>query len=206
MNDCRTFVICVEEWDMEVGNVMMKKPMLGKLNQQGHNIDHVLKRKVLGMTGVTADEKVEEGTGDSIMKTDNKSISHKEMSNLGKTNQRSYSDYEQYVSFGYGNKCISTKRIGWGLGSRDYDGLWDWLWKLGILEKVKVFLWKVCHNVIPTARALAGRGVSISTLCQKCNVEVEDLNHVLFDGPIAKRVWELTGLKGLIDEFRQMGE
>lgn len=43
--------------------------------------------------------------------------------------------------------------------------VWKNLWKLKIPSKIKIFYWKVLHEIIPTNRNLSKRGVSSSSIC-----------------------------------------
>lgn len=41
----------------------------------------------------------------------------------------------------------------------DHGTLWDWIWKLKIPPKIRNFVWRVCHEIIPTRVALMRRQV-----------------------------------------------
>ena len=70
------------------------------------------------------------------------------------------------------------------------DGRW-WrtLWSLHIPSKVKIFIWRVWHNILPVQTSLQRRGIVTPTLCTRCNEEPENLLHALLHCPAAMEVW-----------------
>ena len=65
--------------------------------------------------------------------------------------------------------------------------------------KVQNFLWRVSRNVLPSASALVGKHVDMSTLCCWCHMYVEDTFHVLFVCGYAQAVWQDLRLQHLLD-------
>ena len=59
----------------------------------------------------------------------------------------------------------------------------SWVWKLDTYPKVKNFLWKICHDGLPTKARLSEKHVSVPLACDACNNPFEDLNHFLFKCP-----------------------
>lgn len=68
------------------------------------------------------------------------------------------------------------------------------IWKLEILPKIQHFLWKVVSGALPTYMQLCSRGVNTDPICQRCCVEEETINHVLFLCPHAQATWRCSGL------------
>lgn len=68
------------------------------------------------------------------------------------------------------------------------------IWKLDILPKIQHFLWKVLSGALPTYVQLCSRGVNIDPICQRCCLEEETINHVLFLCPHAFAIWRYSGL------------
>lgn len=64
-------------------------------------------------------------------------------------------------------------------GDNEVNVQWEWIWKSKIPPKIKLFLWKIAHKIIPTKSFLAHRGLNIKTKCSWCDLEVEDLDHML---------------------------
>lgn len=76
----------------------------------------------------------------------------------------------------------------------EQPGRFNWetnIWKLGTSPKLKMFVWKVARNALPTGFALSTRGMLDGLACQRCG-EVEDGVHLFFNCPFAKRVWALA--------------
>lgn len=56
---------------------------------------------------------------------------------------------------------------------------WKDLWKLKVIPRVRLFLWKVCNNSLPTRVNLCKRGVHNDPLCLLCGEEQESSDHLL---------------------------
>ncbi|KAF7836787.1 uncharacterized protein G2W53_011646 [Senna tora] len=66
---------------------------------------------------------------------------------------------------------------------------WKRLWKLPILSRYKLFLWRVCWGIIPTIETLENRGMSINEPCIMCKGAPEDVFHALVDCPELQYMW-----------------
>lgn len=64
--------------------------------------------------------------------------------------------------------------------------------------KIRNFLWRVCHNVLPTVANLAEKWVQIDEVCSWCHTQVETAVHVLFECEFAREVWEAVGLLNVV--------
>ncbi|XP_012837512.1 PREDICTED: uncharacterized protein LOC105958055 [Erythranthe guttata] len=64
----------------------------------------------------------------------------------------------------------SDKRSSGGNGSNiDVDSCkWNIIWNLEVPPKVKVFLWRLCSNILPANKSLCGRKVILSPFCGRC--------------------------------------
>lgn len=67
--------------------------------------------------------------------------------------------------------------------------VWKACWRLQIPNAVKMFLWKACHNLLPTKANLLRKKVVDNALCPICLREVETIEHILWDCPSASDVW-----------------
>ncbi|KAK6125261.1 hypothetical protein DH2020_041005 [Rehmannia glutinosa] len=65
--------------------------------------------------------------------------------------------------------------------SGNNSNLWCWLWALSIPNKVKIFLWRCFHGILPTKEALMRKGVQIDGLCTRCGLGLETNEHVVRD-------------------------
>ncbi|KAL5769659.1 hypothetical protein ACOSP7_013813 [Xanthoceras sorbifolium] len=57
---------------------------------------------------------------------------------------------------------------------------WRFLWKLQLPPKIKHFLWKICHNCIPSFANLAARHIAVDPLCRFCHQAAEVPSHALW--------------------------
>ncbi|XP_004309882.1 PREDICTED: putative ribonuclease H protein At1g65750-like [Fragaria vesca subsp. vesca] len=66
---------------------------------------------------------------------------------------------------------------------------WDFIWKLQVPPKVKIFLWTLIHDRLLTNKARVRRGLAIDALCPRCNFPLESLDHLFKDCTISTRIW-----------------
>lgn len=88
---------------------------------------------------------------------------------------------------------------------------WEKLWKLKIHERLKLFLWRVKSNVIPTREVIANRLGLQDRSCSLCEVEVESALHIskechcirslAFASKWGCRIdsWEISCIENLVD-------
>jgi hypothetical protein len=67
--------------------------------------------------------------------------------------------------------------------------LWRCLWKLKIPNAEKNFLWRACHEILPTKASLFRRKITEDALCPICTLEEETCFHILWSCPSARDVW-----------------
>lgn len=65
------------------------------------------------------------------------------------------------------------------------------IWRCKIRASVKIFVWKILHNIVPTKSLLAKRGITIVHSCSWCGFVNEDLNHLLWTCPLANTFWSI---------------
>lgn len=46
---------------------------------------------------------------------------------------------------------------------------WEWIWKLNIPNKIKIFFWRALKNSLPVCTLLQRRGVDIINVCPVCD-------------------------------------
>ncbi|KAL9671576.1 hypothetical protein QQ045_009146 [Rhodiola kirilowii] len=66
---------------------------------------------------------------------------------------------------------------------------WSRLWRVKVQPKVKVFMWRVYHNALPTADNLLKRGCQPSLLCPVCGKHPESISHLLLYCDWARELW-----------------
>ncbi|XP_048496584.1 uncharacterized protein LOC125495798 [Beta vulgaris subsp. vulgaris] len=64
------------------------------------------------------------------------------------------------------------------------------LWRLNIMPKWKIFIWKLWQNCLPTGANLARRGITMSATCPICLDDHEDSWHLFCLCPLALEAWE----------------
>ncbi|GJZ48376.1 reverse transcriptase [Tanacetum coccineum] len=65
------------------------------------------------------------------------------------------------------------------------------IWKAKVHIKVKLFVWRVWKNYVPTIDNLQARGLNLASVsCTHCRHIGEDVIHVLFKCPQSKEVWD----------------
>uniref|UniRef100_A0A2N9FDK7 Reverse transcriptase domain-containing protein n=1 Tax=Fagus sylvatica TaxID=28930 RepID=A0A2N9FDK7_FAGSY len=72
----------------------------------------------------------------------------------------------------------------------DPDPLWKKIWGARVPVKIRSFLWRACHESLPTKLGLYKRKVIPTPLCDLCQDHCEDGLHALWTCPIVKQIWE----------------
>ena len=94
------------------------------------------------------------------------------------------------------NDSTSLSRHG---GSRPHP-VWRKIWSLRLPGKIKIFLWRCLHNVIPYFFILANRHIGSISQCPICKAGAEDIKHALFNCMRAKAVWTAIGIERVIHD------
>ena len=68
----------------------------------------------------------------------------------------------------------------------------NWIWKLDVMPKIRIFLWQLCHNALPTRAALLHKGIYIDPVCPACLLDVEDIEHLFVGCHMVKKTWDLA--------------
>ena len=67
---------------------------------------------------------------------------------------------------------------------------WERLWKVDVPSKLKIFLWRLAQQSVPTADVLHHRNMSTTTRCGLCGSE-DSWQHSLLHCTVARCVWAL---------------
>jgi hypothetical protein len=86
-------------------------------------------------------------------------------------------------------KDRTERNRGVGSTSSAPSSVWKKIWDMQMPNSIKMFLWRACHNILPTKVSLQKRGIVLDPLCQFCQLECEMSNHILLDCILAKDVW-----------------
>ncbi|KAL5762916.1 hypothetical protein ACOSP7_019180 [Xanthoceras sorbifolium] len=116
-------------------------------------------------------------------------------SDLFKSIQPSSSDFsangEYSVKSGY--RVAAQEKLSLKGSSSCPDSKW-WLalWNLNIPPKIKIFIWRVCHNAIPSLCNLCSRKIVVDPCCSRCGDAPESSAHALFWCNSVRPIWEST--------------
>jgi len=69
---------------------------------------------------------------------------------------------------------------------------YHWIWRLDVAPKIKVFLWQLCHNSLPSRGTLLRRGLQLDPVCPVCNADIEDTDHLFVSCPMVQQVWGMA--------------
>jgi hypothetical protein len=73
--------------------------------------------------------------------------------------------------------------------------VWRQIWKLKLPNAEKNFLWRACHDILPTQEKLFRRKISVDPLCPLCGLVTETSFHVLWDCSSVRDVWSMCERK-----------
>ncbi|KAH9685475.1 reverse transcriptase domain-containing protein [Citrus sinensis] len=88
--------------------------------------------------------------------------------------------------------AMRIKHPDWPSSSSSNLGQWNVIWSLELPEKIKIFMWKVARNFLPTAENLWRRKMLQEPTCPRCKMKKEDINHAIMVCKVAKEMWKLT--------------
>ena len=79
------------------------------------------------------------------------------------------------------------KKVDWAESSSGSGGsrVWAAIWKLQIPNKIKVFRWRACHDILPTRRNLKKKWILMDELCLLCALSQESIFHALWECTVA---------------------
>ena len=67
--------------------------------------------------------------------------------------------------------------------------VWKVLWKLKVPNKIKVFGWRTCCNILPTRVNLVHKKIIQDNRCEVCKFEAETGIHAIWNCGAAQDVW-----------------
>lgn len=77
------------------------------------------------------------------------------------------------------------------LDSSSHNRVRDWWKTLPISSKIKVFMWRVYNDCLPTRNNLSKKGIELISLCPICSKYRETTDHSLFRCKRAKQIWKM---------------
>jgi hypothetical protein len=88
-------------------------------------------------------------------------------------------------------------------GTSALNPVWKTVWQLKLPSKIKIFLWRALHGIIPLKSILANRHVGTSGQCHVCLLAAKDVKHLLFQCDMARDLWRTLRLLNVVDEVIQ---
>lgn len=58
------------------------------------------------------------------------------------------------------------------------EPIWRLIWKCKVPPRIKTFLWKFQHKVMPTKSLLQHKGINVNPICSWCGSALEEQNHL----------------------------
>jgi hypothetical protein len=85
-------------------------------------------------------------------------------------------------------KEMESWKIATGSSTRGGSDFWKRLWALPVPNVEKIFLWRACHDILPTRENLHKRKIIEEPSCPVCGLEVESRLHILWSCELTKDV------------------
>lgn len=73
------------------------------------------------------------------------------------------------------------------------DTLWNLVWRAPVQQRIRAFLWLVCHDRLLGNENRVKRRLSDDSKCYICNHPSESVLHILRDCPAARSIWRKVG-------------
>lgn len=72
------------------------------------------------------------------------------------------------------------------------DAIRSKIWTVKASKKLKHFMWQSVARCVPVRDRLVERHCGADRSCPRCGAEEETVNHLLFECPSARQIWELS--------------
>jgi len=87
-------------------------------------------------------------------------------------------------------KVLQQRTLGECSSLANYSDIWKVIWSLRVPNLVKVFMWRACHNLLPTNLYLFKQKVVDSNLCPCC--EKEELLFMPYGSALVRRMYGIV--------------
>ncbi|CAN0886781.1 hypothetical protein LINGRAHAP2_LOCUS15440, partial [Linum grandiflorum] len=103
------------------------------------------------------------------------------------------------VSSGYRLSQASRVPIPSTIGPMLVDShLWAKVWSSPIQPKLKIFIWKFFHNILPLREALARHSIDVILNCPVCGQDVGTVHHLFQRCVVAQQLGNLMGCQSFL--------
>lgn len=99
------------------------------------------------------------------------------------------------------SKSIQNRRGRLLVGESSGENNFNWfncVWSFNVQNKIKLFIWHACSNILPCGDIMFKRKVVNHNLCPYCGLETETIFHALWTYKNAKSIWKLAHSSGLL--------
>ena len=70
--------------------------------------------------------------------------------------------------------------------------IWKIVWSARVSPKVRLFMWRLINNIIPSNGNLKGRGLQVEDVCSVCGESGESFVHLFFGCRVSMSVWNIS--------------
>lgn len=75
------------------------------------------------------------------------------------------------------------------------SGAWKFLWGLNVKHKIKHFVWKCLHRILPVNEVITSRTAKGDGKCYCCGEQIETLDHMMFFCQHARLIWKAAPIQ-----------
>lgn len=86
---------------------------------------------------------------------------------------------------------MSSKSAEPSAGQEGADKWWNFLWRAKIPNKVKLNMWRMFHNILPSNVNLHKKKIDVNHMCLICGIKNEDVSHTIFRCRRANELWSV---------------
>ncbi|KAA3479552.1 reverse transcriptase [Gossypium australe] len=79
-----------------------------------------------------------------------------------------------------------------------YKNLYKKLWLLNLPTKIKITVWKITWNFLPTRVNLKHKKLAIGSTCPRCGEQAETIDHLFRECPVTKETWSTLLLQDVL--------
>ncbi|MBA0575090.1 hypothetical protein Golob_024235, partial [Gossypium lobatum] len=79
-----------------------------------------------------------------------------------------------------------------------YRKFYKKIWSLNIPTKIKIIIWRLSWNYLPTKVNLQHRKLTVNTRCPRCGEVAETMNHLFRECPVTVEVWRALSLQNIM--------
>lgn len=89
----------------------------------------------------------------------------------------------------------SMSNKGGNSSNKSNNKFWKVIWGLQIPNKIKLFLWRAIHGILPCAQSLYQRRITDNPCCFRCGANSESVFHALWGCHVSRIIWKQSKWK-----------